>query len=381
VRGDEALAPWYEALLDVLPPLRPFDAHTHVGANDPDGFRLDRERLLKALEPLAGHAVVFPANEPDGDYAAANATVLADAAASAGRLVPFCRLDPRRDPVAEASRCVEAGARGIKLHPRAERFDLELAPVADIFAFAERRRLPILIHCGGGIPPLAGQLLDLVRRFPAVPVILAHAAVNDFNRLWQEIPRYPNVFFDTSWWNAADLVALFALIPPGRVLYASDAPYETPLQNAVTTLRCALHAGVEPECLASVMGGQLERLLAGEPPADLGPAPGARRMTFSVLLQRVYADLVCAVAEMRIGDSGYEGLTLARRACEDAQGIEEEPVLRSVLSLLELHQRYLDRDPLEPDVAHAPGYPLIATAAAVALTPGVPLPAGTPCAR
>jgi hypothetical protein len=374
VRGDEALAPWYEALVDVLPPLHPFDAHTHVGANDPDGFRLDVERLLSALDPLSGRAVVFPANEPHGDYTTANGRVLADAMASADRLVAFCRLDPRRDPLAEASRCVEAGAKGIKLHPRAERFELGLPPVADIFAFAERRALPILIHCGGGMPPLGRQLLDLARRFPAVPLILAHAAINDFNTLWRELPHCPNLFFDTSWWNAADLVALFALVPPGRILYASDTPYETPLQNAVTTLRCALQAGVGHACLPSVMGSQLERLLAGQPATELGPAPGTRGMAFNVLLQRVYADLVCAVAEMRIGNSGYEGLTLARRACEGAEGSEEERVLRSVLSLLDLHQRYVDRDPAEPDVAHAPGYPLIAAAAALALTPDAPLP-------
>jgi uncharacterized protein len=112
VRGDEALAPWYEAVVEGLPPLRLFDAHTHVGANDPDGFRLDADRLLRALEAVRARAVVFPMNEPDGDYRGANDRVIADAAASSGRLVPFCRLDPHEEPVAEARRCVATGARG-----------------------------------------------------------------------------------------------------------------------------------------------------------------------------------------------------------------------------------------------------------------------------
>jgi len=133
---------------------------------------------------------------------------------------------------------------------------------------------------------------------------------------------------------------------------------------------------VQPEHLPNVMGAQLERLLAGEAADDLGPAPGTGRLRSTVLLQRVYADLVCAIAEMRIGESGYEGLTLARRACEGAEGTEEEPVIRSVLALLDLYQAYVDQGAGEPATAHAPGYPLVASAAAVASTPDAPLPTG-----
>ena len=34
-----------------------------------------------------------------------------------------------------------------------------------------------------------------------------------------------NLFFDTAWWNTADQLALFSLIPPGQILFASDTPY------------------------------------------------------------------------------------------------------------------------------------------------------------
>jgi predicted TIM-barrel fold metal-dependent hydrolase len=375
VRGDEALTGWYEAATEGLPPLELFDAHTHLGGNDPDGFRLEADALLDALSAANSRAVVFPMNEPDGDYRGANRTVIADAAASSGRLVPFCRLDPYREPVAEASVCVEEGARGIKLHPRAERFDLDLPAVGEIFGFAEDRGLPVLVHSGGGMAPLAGHVLALTTEFPEVPLILAHAGISDLTALWRRVDDCPNLFFDSSWWNAADLLALFALVPPGRVLYGSDMPYETPLQNAVVALRCALQVGVRPECLPSIMGLQLRRLVDGERAEDLGPAPGASRVRSTVLLRRVYADLVCAIAEMRIGETGYEGLMLARRACDGADGTEEELVLRSVLALLDLHESYVSRNPVEPAVAHAPGYPLVVTAAAVAATPDAPVPA------
>jgi hypothetical protein len=62
VRGDDALAPWYEASTEVLPPLQVFDVHTRVGAHEPVGFRLDADQRLRALEPLKARAVMFCAN-------------------------------------------------------------------------------------------------------------------------------------------------------------------------------------------------------------------------------------------------------------------------------------------------------------------------------
>jgi hypothetical protein len=62
VRGDDALAPWYEASTEVLPPLQVFDVHTRVGAHEPDGFRLDADQLLRALEPPKARAVMFSAD-------------------------------------------------------------------------------------------------------------------------------------------------------------------------------------------------------------------------------------------------------------------------------------------------------------------------------
>ena len=65
------------------------------------------------------------------------------------------RLDLNETPIEEATRCLDAGARGIKLHPRAQRFDATDERLAPVFALAEERRVPILIHGGRGLPPIA----------------------------------------------------------------------------------------------------------------------------------------------------------------------------------------------------------------------------------
>src|SRR5687768_4689213 len=129
--SDTALLPWLARLREEIPGAEVVDAHTHIGANDPDGYRCSGAELVAALERLDGRAIVFPMHEPDG-YPAANDMVVEEAAASDGRLFPFCRLDPNVAPLAEAQRSLERGARGIKLHPRAEGFNLDHPDLQDV---------------------------------------------------------------------------------------------------------------------------------------------------------------------------------------------------------------------------------------------------------
>lgn len=84
-----------------------------------------------------------------------------------------------------------------------------------------------------------------------------------------------NLLVDTAWWNTADQLALFPLLPPGQILLASDTPYGRPVAAAALVLRVALAAGLDDDQIAAVVGGQLERLLSGAEPLDLGPAPAA----------------------------------------------------------------------------------------------------------
>jgi predicted TIM-barrel fold metal-dependent hydrolase len=370
VYDDALIRPWFDCAVDNVPGLSLFDAHAHVGFNDPDGLRLSARELIEEMEAVGARSVVTPLREPEG-YAAANDRVLEECERSDGRLVPFCRLDPHSDPAGEARRCVEAGARGIKLHPRAERFELCDPELEGVFALAHERRLPVLIHAGRGIPTIGRDALTLARRFPSAALILAHGAICDLNWIWREARHQPNLFFDTAWWHSTDLAALFALIPPGQILYGSDPPYFTPMLIATCVIRTALQAGIDADRLRAIAGGQLERLLAGKDPLDLGPAAGSVNAP-SILLERVNAMLLLGVSRMLLGDSGYEPLALARLACDiGADDQPETQVCRSVLSLLRLHES----GAREGEGFAAPGAGLVMLAANVTRTPDVPLPA------
>src|SRR3954465_9661959 len=93
---DAVLRPYYDLLSEQAGGLALFDAHTHIGANDPDGFTQTPEQLLRALGRADARGVVFPMHEPEG-YRAANDRAIQAAEESGGVLVAFCRVDPRDD--------------------------------------------------------------------------------------------------------------------------------------------------------------------------------------------------------------------------------------------------------------------------------------------
>ena len=92
-------------------------------------------------------ANVFALNEPDREpaYRAPNDRVLRWAAEVPDRLFPFVRLSLDEDPLGEAERCLALGARGIKLHPRAQAFRVD-DPLARGRLRAGRRAAPAGAH-------------------------------------------------------------------------------------------------------------------------------------------------------------------------------------------------------------------------------------------
>ena len=366
------MLPWLDRLREDVPGLEPLDAHTHIGFNDPDGYRCSREQLIGALEHIDARAFVFPMHEPEG-YPAANDMVIAEAESSEGRLFPFCRLDPEADPLAELERALERGARGIKLHPRAEQFTLDHPALEPVFALASERGLPVLVHAGRGIPALGRNAVEACERHHGMRLILAHAGISDLAWIWRVAEDHPNLFFDTSWWAPADVQALFALVPPGQILMASDAPYGSPAWATVMAARNALQAGLDADQTRAVLGGQALRLVNGEEPLDLGPAPGPSGIPKDPLLDRVYSFLMSSLGQMFHGVEPTETLALVRLACDVGDDAPQAPVCECVLEFLDERERYSPEGDGRP-TRFAPGLHFMIGALGIVRTPDVPLP-------
>jgi uncharacterized protein len=366
------LQPWWDRFRADHGDVSLFDAHTHIGTADPDGARQTPEQLLALLEQADARGVVFPLHEPDG-YPPANDGVLQAAADSNGRLVAFCRVDPRTaaGALAEARRCLEAGAKGIKLHPRAERFTLSEPAVRDIIALAHDRCVPVLIHAGRGIPALGQDTVRLSGEFPRARLILAHAAISDLAWLWRVLPEHPNLFIDTAWWDPADLMALFTLAPSGSVLWASDSPYGLPLMSAVLHMRLAVQAGIEGAALRSIAGDQLARILESEEPEPAGPPPPLVH-PLDPLLERTVSHLNQAIGRSFDRGDPTEPVALARLACAVGDDGPHAELFAAVLELLDLYEQHLAPPP--EGTRYPEAIRLLLMATTIARTPDVPLP-------
>jgi predicted TIM-barrel fold metal-dependent hydrolase len=236
------------------------DAHVHLG-RDADGHRLDAPGLLADLDRwgIAG-AVCFALDDPgpDGLFAAANEAVLEAARRAGGRIVPFCRVDPVARGAAEAiERAAAGGARGLKLHPVAQRFGPEDERVAAVVRDATARGWPVTIHAGYGARPLAGPLAELLDAAPGARLILAHAGRGDARAIAREVAGRPGVLLDTSLAALADLVAL----PPERLLFGSDRPYGEHGTALLLVARAAEAAGWSDAQVAGVLGGNARELV------------------------------------------------------------------------------------------------------------------------
>jgi hypothetical protein len=269
-------------------------------------------------------------HEPAG-YPAANRAVLEACAASDGRLVALVRVDPNAPgAVAEARRGLHAGARGIKLHPRSDAFGLPHPVVDELVALAAERRGIVLVHAGRGIPVLGLAAAALARAHPQAAIVLAHAGISDLGLLRDAAAELPNLFFDTAWWQVADVLALMTSVPPARILYASDMPYGPGRFTALLLLRTARAAGHAPEVVRAMAGGQLARLVDGQAPLELGPALGTARLgPREPALERVVAHASAAAQVCFRGGDPTEALALARLACQTV-GREEHAALLAV---------------------------------------------------
>lgn len=360
---------WHDAARRYIPDgAAVWDAHTHSGLNDPDGVRSTAERLIEKLRAAdqAG-AVVMTNQDPDG-YPRANDRILAEAEESDGLLVPFLRVDPRtgREALVEVERSLDAGHRGIKLHPRAESFELSDPIVRDVASIAAERSVPMLAHAGRGIPSLGRDAIRLCEQVDGLNLILAHAAISDLSWLAAASADVPGLFFDTAWWDVTDLLALFAWAPPGRIVYASDTPYGQPQLSSTLTVRVAITAGYDDSRLRAMLGGTLVEILAGRRPADLGPAPGDGFVPGDAGLIRIHASLHGAITHAFASGDASEEVSLARLGCEVPSGSPHAAVYEAIA-------RTLDAIDLTSGRRSVVVRPLLAAATA-ALTPDAGVP-------
>ena len=358
-RAQELLERYQAELGGLVPEGSPiFDAHVHLGT-DIDGFVGLLDELVSIMDRHAiAKAFMFCLDEPDRHpaFRAGNDRTLDFAARSGERLIPFVRLDLAEDPMPEAERCLDRGARGIKLHPRAQGFMLTDERLDPVFAISSERKVPILIHGGRGLPPIADDLARLVERHDDAQLIIAHAGIADLAALARNFAGKAGVFFDTSTWSPVDLLDFYRLISPEQVLYASDYPYGRQPNSLHIALRTALVAGFDEEQIRNMLWGNAARIASGEEPLEPSAPQGSAVYSQPLQLARIHQYLSMATPLIWTRQPDTIGvLGLALNTCGEPNGAGEGEAVDRIRELIET-ARDLWRELPEVDEAERPTF-------------------------
>ena len=220
---------------------------------------LDAAGIERALVLSVGYSFADERKaltDPDKLTREQNDWTSAEVVKNAPRLIGFCSANPLR-PVAleELERCLGLpGMTGIKVHLGNAGITLRdathLARMQQLFALAQRRRAPVLIHMrarGGtnyGAEDAQLFLDKIVANAPDIEIVVAHLGASGpgYSSQHDEVmavfgaaaerkdPRMNNVFFDVSSnvtdditpADAALVVQRIRQVGPKRILYGSD---------------------------------------------------------------------------------------------------------------------------------------------------------------
>jgi len=241
-----------------------WDAHCHIG-NDLDGHRMSQRLLVKKLDDSGVEkAVIFPLNDREKQkcFERSNDHIFRAFLEHPDRLIPFFRIDPNSGRWQEEfDRRVSQGFRGLKLHPRAQKFDIGSAGARRVFERAEDERIPLLIHTGFGLEDGMNGLLCSIHEHPRLRVILGHSGFVDLGRVIDAALKNSNIYFDTSVVKMYDLFFLMQRMDHKRIFYGSDIPYGDMDFSLQGILSVAISLGLSPRQIRDIIGGNLEGFL------------------------------------------------------------------------------------------------------------------------
>jgi predicted TIM-barrel fold metal-dependent hydrolase len=184
-----------------------------------------------------------------------NMWTLETADSSNGKLIPLVSFHPEMEGSMTnlLEKYIELGAKGIKLHPMAQGFDVRDERMHELYRKCSEINLAILIHCGRVSNARLNEysdvenILPVIEKYPEIPIILAHMADGDKECVIDLSHRYNNVYFDTSivitgypeimdvnepsWLDDNEVVDVINEIGAEKVVFGSDFPWGSALHD------------------------------------------------------------------------------------------------------------------------------------------------------
>ena len=207
------------------------------------------------VRALHAHGLLLP--QPDNDRVEAALRAYPD------RFSGFVFVNPAHpEMLAEAERRLDAGFRGIKLALLQYPAALDGPEISQLCDLARARHVPVFFH--QGLTAATADASRMVRRFPDVRFIVAHAGVQYFDQAVALAESHANVWLDTSSYfvTPAKLRRLLRRPGPGKLMFGSDVPVMAldPADALAKILALAVSASERD----AILGGNLLRIMEGK---------------------------------------------------------------------------------------------------------------------
>jgi predicted TIM-barrel fold metal-dependent hydrolase len=194
-------------------------------------------------------------------------------------LIPFISIDPswsEKQILNEIERCNMSGAKGLKLHPIAQRFYPNDRALWSCYAKCQELRWIIVFHTGysfthEGKKYVRPSLLDdMLFDFPELVVIAAHLGGEYCDEIPELANRHENIFFDTSLavfhgegkrykpFPTSQTIRIIEKTGADRILFGSDFPSRSQIGSIEGIMSLPL-SNYEKEM---ILGRNAERLLS-----------------------------------------------------------------------------------------------------------------------
>jgi hypothetical protein len=240
----------------------------------------DPETVYAAMAEV-NRAIVFSLRYADSIGIDGDDEVTARAvAAYPDKLIGFAAIDPRMPDCMDllVHAIEDLGLKGVKFGPIYNGVSLLDPRMEPIYAYLERRNLPLTMHMGTtfglNAPVELGRPVDVdtvARRHPELKMIMAHMAHPWYEECVVVARKCPNVYCEVSalyyrpwqFWNILVCAQEYGIATRDKIFWGTDFPFTT-VADSIAGLR-AVNKVVEGTGQPRVADETIERILHSNP--------------------------------------------------------------------------------------------------------------------
>lgn len=220
------------------------DTHVHIGG-EKLGFQMNEDMVIESMKKYQiDYAIVsnIDAAEVDHQQIVFPEAYQISQEAALERVLHFAKKNPDKIGAAvwakprlqgvtqELERLIRENREwiyAIKLHP----FHSNVAPnderVIPYLELANKYRLPIVSHTGGGEAASPQKLFEAAKMFSTIPFVMVHMGLGSNNREALDLlGKADNLYGDTTWVSMETTIEAIKRYGSKKILFGSDAPID-----------------------------------------------------------------------------------------------------------------------------------------------------------